>query len=171
MSLVRASDRLATVAEVEEEFVPGNHDATASYHIARELKAHYRHTDRVNVGIEFRTRKYRRWGTNLLGIAHADTVRGKFAELPNIMATEVAHDWAATSHHEWLLGHVHHKSKRETLPVDEKGGVIMRTLASLSGHDAWHYNHGYISKRAAEVYLYSEKDGYVGHFSVSAREK
>lgn len=170
-ALVRGTDRLSVIAPVDGELVMGNHDSTVSYHLARELKAHYRLTDRVKIGIDFRARKYLRWGTNLIGMAHADNVKGKFEALPTIMATETPKEWAATTHHEWLLGHVHHKSKRETLPVEERNGVVLRTLPSLSGLDAWHYAKGFLSKRAAEVYLYSKKRGYVGHFSVNAREK
>lgn len=170
-ALVWMIDQFASIAEVEAEFVPGNHDLTVSYHLCRELKQHYRHTKRVAVGIDFRKRKYKRWGTNLVGLSHAENVKDKWTSLPNIMATEVASDWAATTHHEWLLGHVHSKSKRETLPVAENDGVVMRTIQALSGTDFWHYDKGYISKRATETYLYSASKGYVGHFSVNAREK
>lgn len=169
-SLVRVVDDLTKRAPVDIVYVPGNHDKHVSYHLARELDAWYRHNKRVTVDSVFRKRKYYRYGTTLLGLGHADTEKSKWSTLPNLMATEKPHDWAATTHHEWHVGHLHTKQKREMLPVEEVDGVIVRVLASLSGLDNWHYESGYFSKRAAEAYLWSKTEGYVGHFSVNARE-
>ena len=169
-SLIRVIDDLTKRAPVDIVYVPGNHDKHVSYHIARELDAWYRNNKRVTVDSVFRKRKYYRYGTTLLGLGHADIEKSKWSTLPNLMATEKPHDWAATTHHEWHVGHLHTKQKREMLPVEEVDGVIVRVLASLSGLDNWHYESGYFSKRAAEAYLWSKAEGYVGHFSVNARE-
>jgi hypothetical protein len=168
--LVATAERLGQIAPVHFEYVPGNHDLIASYHLSRELKRHFRQTKRVEVGTEFRLRKYHAWGVTLLGIAHADGVPKKWDRLPTIMATERPQDWGNTKTREWLLGHVHTKQKHETLPVEEKDGVVVRTLSSLSGHDYWHTSKGYMGTRACEAYLYSHSKGYVGHFNANARE-
>lgn len=170
-SLISATERLASLkASIDLIYSGGNHDRLASYHICRELKAFFRHTKRVNVDITFRDRKYYEWGCVLLGIAHADKVRRKWDTLPNLMRQEAPEQFARTTFHEWLMGHEHHAQKRETLPAGEIGGVRMRTVPSLSGSDAWHTSGGYTAQRAAEVYLYSKSKGYIGHFSVKARE-
>jgi transposase-like protein len=168
--LVHAAERLAPIAPVEFEYVTGNHDLTASYHLARELKRHYRNTNRIEVGIDFRKRKYILWGKSLLGLSHAENVKAKWETLPALMATEEPIKWSASTHREWLLGHEHCKQKKETLPASEKNGVVMRTVSSLSGRDYWHYDKGYMSNRACESYLYSEANGYVGHFNANVRE-
>lgn len=170
-ALVYAAERIASLkAETDIIYSSGNHDLLASYHLCRELKRHFRHTKRVNVDTEFRDRKYYEWGCVLLGLAHADKVRRKWDTLPNLMRQEAPEQFARTTFHEWLMGHEHHAQKRETLPAKEIGGMRMRTVPSLSETDAWHSSCGYLAKRAAEVYLYSKKDGYIGHFSVNARE-
>jgi len=169
-AMVRLVDRLISIAPVDVQYVPGNHDLLASYHLSRELKRQYRSTDRVSVDIAYRSRKYYRWGKCLLGLAHANHTKNKWSTLPNLMATEVPQDWAATTLHEWLTGHVHSKTKRETLPVEEHDGVAVRTVPSLTATDAWHFEKGYFSKRAAEAYIYSAEKGYAGHFSADARE-
>jgi hypothetical protein len=169
-ALVETLDQLILRAPVDVIYVPGNHDKHVSYHIARELDAWYRTTKRVTVDSVFRKRKYYEYGTVLLGLGHADTEKSKWSTLPNLMATEQAQAWARTTHHEWHVGHLHTKQKREMLPVEEVDGVIIRVLSSLSGLDNWHYESGYFSRRAAEAYLWSKSEGYVGHFSVNARE-
>jgi hypothetical protein len=165
---VEQIDSMVNTAPVDVVLVQGNHDKHASYHICYALKQFYRHNKRVTVDAEWRKRKYITYGTNLLGFAHGDSVRDKWTRFPTLMATEKPQEWAQTTHREFHLGHVHSRAKKEFLPVAEHEGVIVRTLPSLSATDPWHYEHGYTSRRAAESYLYSKTDGYVGHFSVNA---
>lgn len=169
MALVHAIDKMIEVAPVDIILVMGNHDKHASYHIARELASWYRLTDAVDVDYTFRDRKYYRYGDTLLGFTHSDEVRSKFQVLPNLMAQEEPKLWAETKHREWHLGHWHSKAKHERLPMQEVDGVIIRTLSSISGTDAWHYAKGYHSTRAAEGYLWAHNGGYSGHVSVNVR--
>ncbi len=166
--LVEQIDVLIARAPVDIVLVAGNHDKHAAYHLCYALRQFYRNTSRVTIDTDWRKRKYIHYGCNLLGFAHGDAIRDRWARLPTLMATEEPEKWAATTHREFHLGHVHHKAKREFLPVQEHEGVVVRTLPSLTATDAWHYEHGYTSGRAAEAYLYSLHDGYVGHFSVNA---
>tara|TARA_E500000305_G_C4017631_1_gene236695 strand:+ start:462 stop:1679 length:1218 start_codon:yes stop_codon:yes gene_type:complete len=167
---LEAIDVMANIAPVDVVLVQGNHDKHASYHVCFALKQAYKNHPRVNVDSIWCKRKYVKYGTNLIGLAHGDAVRDKWTRLPTLMATEKPQDWADSTHREFHLGHVHSRAKREMLPVAEHEGVIVRTLPSLSATDSWHYSHGYTSRRAAESYLYSKADGYVGHFSVNAKE-
>ena len=169
MALVNAIDYLLTVAPVDVVLVSGNHDRLASYHVCRELKAHYRHAKQINVDVSPSTRKYYEYGVNLLGFAHGD--KEPLAKLPHVMATERPEQWARTKHREWHLGHFHSRRCRDWMSVDEHNGTVVRILPSLSGTDAWHHEHLYVgSTRAAEAYLWSKDRGYSGHFSASARE-
>jgi len=170
VGLVERIGVLAPGADVDLIYSASNHDLLAAWHLAHSVMQYFRHSKRVNVCIQFRKHKFYRWGTCLLGLTHGDNLPRKWDTLPNLMATLAKKDWAETTHHEWLTGHVHHKSKVETLPFREVQGCIMRTLSSLSGTDAYHYENGYISGRSAEGYLYSQSAGYVGHFNANARE-
>ena len=105
-------------------------------------------------------RKYLRHGEALIGYTHVPGV--KMADLPVLMATERPEDWAATSDHEWHLGGLHKKSEMRGI-----GDVTIRMLPSLSGTDSWHHKHGFVgARRCAEVYLWGEKEGYLGHLAV-----
>jgi hypothetical protein len=81
------------------------------------------------------------------------------------MAQECPREWAETrdGSREWHLGHVHHRTASSFGAVDEIDGVVVRTLPSLAGRDAWHYQHGYIGgRRAVESYLWDYERGLVG---------
>lgn len=169
VALHNAIDLCAGHAPVDIIWVPGNHDRIASYHVCRELKAHYTNAKHVTVDVSPTVRKYYEYGVTLLGFTHGN--EEPHAQLPQIMATEMPERWARTTHHEWHVGHTHAKKKREWLSVNENNGAVVRTLPSLSGTDAWHYLKGYVgSKRSAECYLWSKARGYSGHFSAGVRE-
>ncbi len=67
------------------------------------------------------------------------------------MQQEARELWGKTLHAEWLTRH-YHKTH-----VEEKQGVIKRTISSLTGTDAWHYESGYIgSLKSAQSLIYNE---------------
>ena len=106
------------------------------------------------------------WGTVLLGFAHGDRI--KHDKLPLLMAGEAPQLWAATTHREWHLGHLHHKRETQFHAGIEHGPVRVRILPSLTTADDFHYTNGYVGAlRAAESYLWSKRRGYVGHLSWS----
>ncbi|MDE2021054.1 MAG: hypothetical protein KGJ13_12015, partial [Patescibacteria group bacterium] len=149
-------------------YLPGNHDRVTSLFLCRELKAYFRHCERVTVDVSPSTRKYIHWGRNLIGFTHGDGLKGP-ATLPVVMATERAREWAESSCREWHLGHLHTSRKFVTRDADEHQGVIMRWMSALSGTDSWHHDNAFIgNRRAAEVYLYDKSTGYLGHFVAGA---
>lgn len=166
--LTWAIDLLGGMAPVDITLVPGNHDYLASYHIVRELKAWYRHAKHITVDDGPSSRKYVRYGCSLLGFTHGNDE--KHDRLPSIMATEAKELWAATTHHEWHLGHRHISKATSHQSVDTHEGCVVRILPSLTGVDSWHFKKGYIGRRAAEAYLWHKARGYLGHFSVNVRE-
>lgn len=113
-----------------------------------------------------KSRKYVRYGTNLLGFTHGD--EEKSTDLPLLMAGEMGEAWGYVTHREWHIGHFHKSKEMKFVSGDSHGPVIVRVLPSLSGTDAWHYRKGYVcGNRAAEAYLWSYKNGYTGHFSTN----
>jgi hypothetical protein len=123
----------------------------------------------VQVNTEPKTRKYVRYGTNLIGLTHGDLV--KPANLPQLMPAEAKADWAQTTCHEWITGHGHRSQKWTTLDTDSTPGVVVRQLRALTRTDLWHYDHAFVSSQvpAAECYYYGRERGYAGHAVVPAR--
>jgi hypothetical protein len=147
--------------------VPGNHDPTISYHLAKTVEAWFRRSTAVTVDAGPKVRKYVQWGANLLGLTHGDSPKPE--DLPGLMAAECREQWAAAQHREWLVGHQHRSRAWVTKSTDTHKGTVVRVLRSLAGTDAWHFEQGYISQPAAEVYWYGRDRGYCGHAVVAAR--
>lgn len=168
MAVINAIETAAAVAPVDVQLIPGNHDTTTSYHVARTVKAWFRHDKRVEVECGPSPRKYVRWGTNLIGLCHGDAI--KTESLPNIMATEKPDLWAATTCREWILGHMHRSRSWTTQPIDTYEGTTVRVLRALTKQCAWHHKRGFVGgQSAAEVYFYGKERGYIGHAVAPAR--
>ena len=167
VAMVRALELLQGIAPVDVLWIPGNHDYTASYHLARELGAWFSGCERITVDCGANPRKYYEYGAAMIGLTHG--AEEKADRLVGIMPTEQPEMWARTKHREWHIGHTHARKALKTTAVDEKEGVVVRTLPSLSGIDAWHHKKAFFNRRAAEAYLWSKRDGYVGHFSANVK--
>ncbi|MDR3582560.1 MAG: hypothetical protein P4L67_04775 [Candidatus Pacebacteria bacterium] len=148
--------------KVKVVLVPGNHDWHTSYHLARTIAAHFRHDARVEVDCDLKSRKYVRYGVNLLGYTHGDKIKRE--KLPLIMAQERKQDWAETTWREFKTGHFH------GFKSDEFAGVRVRGIPSLCATDAWHSENGYVGNiRAAEAFIYDKEAGFVANYNTIAR--
>lgn len=143
--------------------VPGNHDRLGAFTVGEVVRAHFHHEPRVVFDNEPPLRKYHRFGTTLIGLTHGS--EEKHSDLPLIMAQERPQDWAETLYRYWYLGHLHTRRLSRYTAGNTHLGVEVRVIASLSGTDAWHAQHGYIkNRRAMEAFIYDIKDGEVGSF-------
>lgn len=160
-----AVDRLSReVAPVKVTIVPGNHDRETMYYLGEALDDWYSRHEWVEIDNSPLLRKYHQHGRNLIGFTHGN--EEKVTDLPLIMANEAAAEWAETDWHEWHIGHTHKKKEMKFLPVDEIGGVRVRTIPSLSATNEWHYRRGYANGiRAAEAYVWHNEHGLILPFS------
>lgn len=150
--LVRCIDELRSIAPVDVIMVPGNHDHQKVFYLGDTLESWYRNCKEVHINNLPKTRKYYQYGKVLIGYTHGE--KEKHADLPLIMATENPHSWAGTKIREWHLGHLH-----KTM-VNEMQGVVLRTIPSLCGTDAYHYENGYVgSAKSAHGYLWDAEKG------------
>lgn len=158
---------LTTGGMVDIYWIPGNHDRHASYHLCRELAAHFRNCEQVNVDTGAASRKYFAYGSNLIGFTHGDKIKPD--RLPNLMASERT-DWSSSKCRDWYIGHLHTRKSWVTKPVETFEGSTVRVVKSLTGTDAWHFEMGYVdSQQAAEVFFYERDNGYAGHGVARAR--
>lgn len=137
----------------EVEFWPvlGNHDEHTSFVVGYCLAQYYENNPRVTICSTPSRFHYLRFGKNLIGATHGDTVKAR--DLPAIMATDRKEDWGNTDHRFWLCGHVHHES------VKEHRGVIVETYRTLAPADSWHYSHGYRAGRDIRLEIFHEEFG------------
>lgn len=117
----------------------GNHDPQGSLLLMESLAGIYENEPRITIDTSPAKFHYHRFGKNLIGIHHGDTVKMK--DLPMLMAHDRAQDWGETDHRFWWTGHVHHDA------TQEYPGVKCESFRVLAAKDAWHSEKGYRSKR------------------------
>lgn len=137
----------------------GNHDEHSSIMLAIGLRAHYRNEPRCTVTVDPNPFHFYRFGQVLLGTAHGDACKPE--ALPEIMAADCEH-WSATRHRHWLLGHVHHNSRKDLR------GCSYESFRTLATADAWHHKSGYRSPRDMQRIVYHEAFGEVSRETCSA---
>lgn len=167
-AMFNAVEKMRALAPVSVVWVPGNHDPTTSYHLAREIAARFHHASDVTVDYSPSPRKYFVWEKTLLGLTHGN--EEKKDKLPNLMAQERPRAWADSVCREWLVGHDHRDRKWVTQSTDSFEGTTIRALRAITGTDSWHHRKGYVGQQpGAEVLFYGRDRGYAGHAVVPAR--
>ena len=165
--LVGFINKARQIADVQILVVPGNHDELASYHLGAALAGRYYDAPDVSIDNEPKTRKYYRWGINLLGFVHGGKDDPGVEKLPLLMANEAeGNDWSETTHREWHVGHTHKRQAIQWMTTDSDMGVHYRVLPSLSATDAWHYRHGFVGQlRVASMFVWCKKRGFRAEFN------
>lgn len=157
--LVTAIDYLSAFAPVDVIVVQGNHDFERMFYIGEVIDSWYKDSVVVTVDNSFDSRKYYKYGKNMLMFTHGD--KEKPAEMPLLMATEQPLMFAECPHREVHCGHQH----REI--VNTYQGVKVRFLPSIATNDAWHKVMGYNSMREAQAYIWNKEKGCEGYLQVN----
>ena len=157
--MVRAINYLAKSAPVDVIIVQGNHDYERMFYAGEYLRAFFKNDERVGVDNNFDSRKYYKYGVNLIMFTHGD--KEKPAEMPLIMATEQPMLFAQTKFREVHCGHKHKEQ------VNEYRGVKVRFIPSICGNDSWHKMMGYEAKRTGQAHIWSKERGYEGYLQTN----
>ena len=131
----------------------GNHDPHQAYMLSLALDALFSEEPRVHVEMTPSSFYYFRFGKTLIGSTHGDGA--KLADLPLIMASDVPHDWAASTWRVWHCGHFHHDQ------LKDHPGCTVETHRTLATNDAWHKHAGYRSGRDMKAIVYHIEHGEV----------
>jgi len=141
---------LAKRAPVDVFLVPGNHDKEKSFYALMYLDGLFDKFDQVKIDVSPKTRKYRRFGNNLIGFSHMDEESNR---IYGNMQMEVPKLWGKTKYREWHGAHLHSEQ------VDEKFGIIVRNLSSVTAKDSWHYKKGYKSLAKSQSFIWHKEKG------------
>jgi hypothetical protein len=120
----------------------GNHDEHSSQMLALCLQAWFRDEPRVEIRPTIAKHTYERFGSNLIGMTHGDTIKRGGVGLDSLMAADRAKDWGETRNRYWYTGHIHSTNKAELT-----GGVVWESFRNLAPNDAYHQGQGYRSGR------------------------
>ena len=157
--MVRAINFLAGTAPVDVVVIQGNHDYERMFYSGEFLRAFYINDDGVTVDNNYDSRKYYKYGTNMIMFTHGD--KEKKAEMPLIMATEQPEMFAQTTHREVHCGHLHKEM------VNEYRGIKVRFIPSICGNDEWHKMMGYEAKRTGQAHIWNKLRGYEGYLQTN----
>jgi len=151
-----AIDALASTHQhVHVMMVPGNHDYLATWHLGDSLSSWYRRYTTITIDNSPLFRKYLQYGVNMLMFTHGN--KGKLDDYGKVMAAERPDMWGKTL---WREAHTGDKHQRRLL---ELKGATVRILPSLRPPDSWSSeNHFVGSLRAAEAYIWDEREGLIG---------
>ncbi len=145
------------VAPVDVINIQGNHDSHLGFTLGHAVGAYFNNCKDVTVDHTRKSRKYYRWGMNLLGFCHGDGA--KHRALPLLMAEERPKDWAETTQRIWHIGHLHKRMKLGEFTGDSYNSVEISVLPSLSGTDSWHDANGYKGNKHSESYVWDSDSG------------
>lgn len=147
----QVDEALAKHEHVTLVVVLGNHDFDSSAGVALAVEWFYENNPRVTVDNTPGRYHYYRFGKNLIGITHGDTVKPD--KLPLLMAARKPKDWGETEHRKWYTGHLHTEILRGY------SGVTVETLATVSPKDAYAHEAGYDSARKTVVEVWDREFG------------
>ena len=157
--MVRAICFLAKTAPVDVVVIQGNHDYERMFYSGEFLRAFFLNDARVTIDNGYDSRKYYKYGANMIMFTHGD--KEKPAEMPLIMATEQPEMFAKTIYREAHCGHLHKEM------VNEYRGIKVRFIPSICGNDEWHKMMGYEAKRTGQAHIWNKKRGYEGYLQTN----
>jgi len=172
-----------TFAPVTIVYCPSNHDKVLGFGLADSLFSWYRKDANVsfsNYGKSLRSRKYIRYGSNLIGFTHGDGAKNK--DLTSLMQYEAREDWAQCSFSYWYIHHWHHKFRiinNTEIEKDHNGVTVVYNYGSIdpshntsiecvrspSEPDAWHSHNGYVNTCAVEAFIHHPTKGQVARLT------
>ena len=156
-TIVNGINRLKEIAPVHVVLVSGNHDDLGVWHLGDSLECAFDQEPDVLIDNAPTYRKYVRFGNVLLMLTHGD--KGKREDYPLLMATERSKDFGETKFREIHTGHIHQTK------LQERHGVRVRILPSLSPPNAWHSENGFVEQqRNAEAYVWNTNEGLIAQF-------
>lgn len=159
--VVRSAELLSTIAPVDIVMIQGNHDPETSYYLGEYLSAWFRSSKDVTVDNRPISRKYILYGKCLIGLTHGDI---KLDQLPLLMATESAEQWAAAAWREWRVGHLHHSNIKSYQQETEQAGCRVVMVPSLSPADLWHAKNGFLAQREAQAAIWHRDSGKIATY-------
>lgn len=185
-AIIKISEALAEHANVDLIFCPSNHDWLMGWALAQTVAAQTANNSRIKTteyNISEVHRKYYRFGSNLIGLTHADGAKEK--DLHALMTAEARQHISECPHLYWFLHHFHHKIRKSIGALslarekDHIGMTLVRSgmtmpeavnaqieyVRSPSPPDGWHHRNGYINRQAVEAFVHHPYDGQVSRFT------
>lgn len=150
--------------KVHVVLVQGNHDRSKSYYMAHAIEQYFRNDESITFDRSNQINKSVIWGNSFLGFNHGNNINDK---LPLSFAQEFYQSWGQCKYHDIYIGDKHHNNEKifnKKQLQDEKQGVRLRILPSLSKPDVWHDDNLFRSRQSGIALLYDKERGKSAEF-------
>lgn len=134
--------------------VEGNHDRVISYLVQDEFGKLYIGNDSITIDQSAHSRKYARYGKNLIGVCHGfDEPTSK---LPRLMPNEAASMWEEDQKRVFFFGHDHNKMIDDSDPT----GVTLVRAPALADDDQHEAKKGFMgSLKGIQSHVFHAEEG------------
>lgn len=139
--------------------VQGNHDKSKSFYLAHAIQQYFKGDPSITFDRSSNINKAVVWGNSFIGFNHGNNVNDK---LPLAFAQEYYSEWGQCKYHDIYIGDKHHNNEKlfnKKQMQDERQGVRLRILPSLSKPDSWHDDNLYRSRQSGIALLYDKGRG------------
>lgn len=144
-------EMLEQVAPIDVLYIPDNHAKMLGQGLLKYAAGYFRNDPRVRVDTGTFPRKYRLVGNTLCSFEH-DLRKATAAQ----MAGESRELWGRSEYAAAFGAHLHHEGLRS----DDRDGVLIYKLPSMSGNDRYHTDQGYtLSRKSLGGYLIDFDEG------------
>lgn len=154
--VVDALMMLGEIAPVEFVPVNGNHDTITGYMLALAIKAAFRNDPNISVDTEPNPQKWRLIGDSLVGFVHGDMPEANLSGWLQVVARGMDKPIRFMEVHS---GHRHAQKVKERVQTSDNEGVVIRTMPAITNASPWAHRSGYVARRAAASFVWSETDG------------
>lgn len=158
--------------EVHVVPLPGNHDESASVHLAIQLHSYFRKNKKVTIDTSPEPHKFYKWGCSVFMGTHGE---GGEKNLGTFMLNNIIERGLADQNTKFKLvrmGHLHQRGKKILAPtsVNEDGGVIIERFPTLAAQEAYSIKGFYTSVRATGAVLWHKDYGRYGGREITVGE-
>lgn len=143
---------LASELPTDVIYLPWNHWRHKEQYLADAIELYFSKTDNVNVDNKDIDRKYYKWWTNTIGMAHWDWLKQKL--IPQIMPNETK----LSKHNYFLSWHVHQRT------INDLWTVLSEVFPSPAHPWAWENRNWWNTRGKLYGQVYDKKEGKVAEF-------
>lgn len=143
--------------------IAGNHDYHLSWLLGEVLVERYLNDAQVKVNNDPKSRKYFKWGKNMIGFAHGRWEKPAMSHM--FMSVDNKRMWANTAYRYYFLGDVHHEEVHQTNPkpiplAEDYRGVLTEILPTLAQVDKYEATRGFVGTiKGTRAMIFNDKIG------------
>jgi hypothetical protein len=160
LMLKNCIDKARLYCEVEVPLVISNHDADKLFYLGQILNVIYEKDSLVTIDTSTKSRKYLKYGLNLIGFSHGNNEKNYINSLPSTIMIENKSIMSEIDYIHHFCGDIHHKETYIHNSTKDLKGCTISFLRCLSDLSKWEYDKGFVGiPKTAESYIFTKNKG------------